>query len=275
MGHTPSTAGDEDFLTGYQVEPHKEAMMSPRRYYKGESISAAWQRVQQKNPEKEYEGTCQKLKSKPNSHVCSLLKEDFNHFANEEVLDFSDNFLGEKGFIALLPLINSNTKFSTLNAAANGLRNEAVSHLVDMLLRPKHADRQISLNLSRNPISATGFQALAVLAARHPTVMEIDVSRTQIPRRKIIQLREFMQAKRLDADKERAAAEEVEEALAPVASVAEGSAAAEESLEELGVAESEKLPQDGAAEREEEKPDAAQAVAEEEVGEPLPVRSEG
>lgn len=203
---------DEDvaLLSGYQIDPQKEATMSPKKYYKGEPISAAWQRMQQKNPEKEYEGTCVKLKSKPNSRVCQLLKDDFNYFGVQDVLNFRDNYLGEKGFLAILPLINSNTCFTHLDAANNGLKHESVTHLVDMLLRPRHADRQITLDLSRNPISVTGYQALAVLAARHPTVMDIDLRRTQVPRRKIIQLREFMATKRLNAaiaERERVVAE--------------------------------------------------------------------
>merc|ERR1711959_567670 len=64
--------------------------------------------------------------------------------------------------------------------------------MVDMLLRPKHSDRSLTLDLSRNPISLTGFHALAVLAARHPTVREINISRTQIPRKKILQLKDLI-----------------------------------------------------------------------------------
>lgn len=193
---------DLDLLNGYHLEPNKEAMASPRKYYKGESISAAWQRAQTKNPEKEYEGTCQKLKSKPNSQVSVCLKENINYFATQERLDFRDNFLGEKGFITILPLINSNDCFTHLNVSGNGLRNEAVCHMVDMLLRPKHSDRPLTLDLSRNPISVTGFHALAVLAARHPTVREINISRTQIPRKKILQLKDFMASKDQRAEKE-------------------------------------------------------------------------
>merc|ERR1719188_1569692 len=81
-----------------------------------------------------------------------------------------DTYIGERGFIAMLPLLDRNTHWTSLDVANNGLRNEAVLHLVDMLLRPQHRDRDISLDLSRNPISEGGGKALLELVTQHPHI---------------------------------------------------------------------------------------------------------
>jgi len=76
-----------------------------------------------------------------------------------------------------------------LDASNNGLRNEAILHLVDLLLRPKHASRLLRLTLSRNPISDSAGKALLELATAHPNIESIDVSYTKIPRRTMAKLR--------------------------------------------------------------------------------------
>merc|ERR1719321_2148830 len=168
----------------------------PRKYWREGLLKVAWQRTTIRTSEKEYKATCHKINAKPNSMVSSMLHEEPRCFENMTEIDLSGNYLGERGFLAILPVINSNTMFTSLNVSQNGLRNEAVAHLVDMLLREQHSGRQLRINLSRNPISDNAVTALTELANRHPGVIEINLWRTNANRRKVAMLNEILEAKR-------------------------------------------------------------------------------
>merc|ERR1719160_775589 len=168
----------------------------PRKYWREGDLKVAWHRTMLRTSEKEYKATCHKINAKPNSQISTMLHEEPRCFENMVDIDLSGNFLGERGFLAILPVINANTIFTSLNFSQNGLRNEAVAHLVDMLLRDQHSNRQLKLNLSRNPISEAGIAALTELANKHPGVTEINLWRTGANRRKVALLNEILEAKR-------------------------------------------------------------------------------
>lgn len=159
----------------------------PRKYVKGH-LKDAYVRQNYKPPVQEYDSTCKGLGAQPNSHVKELLtcKQGLALTSAEvlggESVSLRQTYLGEKGFIALLPLLNSNTRWRYLDASNNGLRNEAVLHLVDMLLRPAHTGRRLHIDLSRNPISEGAGKALMELVKLHPGIESLNLSMTKIPR---------------------------------------------------------------------------------------------
>jgi len=158
----------------------------PRKYVKGQ-LKDAYLRQNYKPPVQEYDSTCKDLGAQPNSHVKELLTSQGVALKSSEVLggesvSLRQTYVGEKGFIALLPLLNANTRWRYLDASNNGLRNEAVLHLVDMLLRPAHTGRRLYIDLSRNPISEGAGKALMELVKLHPGIESLNLSMTKIPR---------------------------------------------------------------------------------------------
>jgi hypothetical protein len=158
----------------------------PRKYVRG-PLQDAYQRQDYKPPGQEYSSSCQTLGAHPNSHVKELLTcSDGTVSAQEllggETVSLRQTYLGERGFIALLPLLDRNTRWKHLDASNNGLRNEAVLHLVDMLLRPSHAGRRLCIDLSRNPISEGAGKALMELVKLHPGIESVNLAMTKVPR---------------------------------------------------------------------------------------------
>lgn len=169
----------------------------PRKYING-PLRDAYMRTSLRPLDQEYMMSCRTIGATPNSHVVSNLTYNGVAVTHEEVLggsviSFRDTYLGERGFIALLPLLDRNNRWVDLDVSNNGLRNEAVLHLVDLLLRPQHAGREIRIDLSRNPISEAAGKALLELVDVHPRIEYIDVSHTKIPRRTIAKLKEKLE----------------------------------------------------------------------------------
>eukprot|EP00929_Paragymnodinium_shiwhaense_P040097 TRINITY_DN20960_c0_g1_i1.p1 TRINITY_DN20960_c0_g1~~TRINITY_DN20960_c0_g1_i1.p1 ORF type:complete len:379 (-),score=61.51 TRINITY_DN20960_c0_g1_i1:180-1316(-) len=180
----------------------------PRKYIKGPLRQAYVRRVY-KTPEVEYRSTCESLGAKPNSVIrkrlhrpdiliptskllCVIQDNNVESSASGEAISLRDTYVGERGFLALMPLLNQNNMWTFLDASNNGLRNECVLHLVDMLLQVQHQNRPISLNLSRNPLSDVSVKALMELVQKHPCIEMIDLSRTQVQKRHIIKLHEMI-----------------------------------------------------------------------------------
>lgn len=170
----------------------------PRKYVKG-PLSKAYVRSVARNPETEYQSTCELLGASQNSNILARLSSReapiprskllCGTAPNQQKISLHDTYLGERGFIALLPFLDMNTKWTELDASNNGLRNEAVLHLVDLLMQPQHANRCIRLDLSRNPISDTAALALMELVNKRMGIQEINLAMTKVQRRTIARLR--------------------------------------------------------------------------------------
>jgi len=168
----------------------------PRKYIKGDLKNGHYHPHRVMTPDAEYKKTCQALGAEPNSHIQYMVTEGFDGdpalVLGETWISLHKTYLGEKGFLALLPLLDRNCNWTSLDASNNGLRNEAVLHLVDLLLRPPHRDRDIFLDLSGNPISETGGRALLELAEKHPHIGQLSLRRTKVPRRISIMIRRIL-----------------------------------------------------------------------------------
>jgi len=189
---SPSVQSTTYVLEGY----HGIGSDYPRKYVKG-PLEAAYARSSLRLAEHEYRVTCADLDIRPNSGITPRLTDNGAPLPPAEVLggeliSLQQTYVGERGFIALLPLLDRNMRWTCLDASNNGLRNEAVLHLVDMLLRPQHWSREISLDLSKNPISEVAGRALLELVRTHPRVAWINVRMTKIPRRTSSKLQELI-----------------------------------------------------------------------------------
>lgn len=180
-----AAVGEQVQLTGY----NGPLLDYPRKYVRGH-LKDAYERKHYKPPVQEYDHTCRDLGARPNSHVKELLTSQgaalkCSEVLGGEVVSLRGTYIGERGFIAILPVLNSNTRWRFLDASNNGLRNEAVLHLVDMLLRPAHSGRRLYIDLSRNPISEGAGKALMDLVKLHPGIESLNLSMTKIPRHHI------------------------------------------------------------------------------------------
>mmetsp|Transcript_153338 Transcript_153338/g.491673 ORF Transcript_153338/g.491673 Transcript_153338/m.491673 type:complete len:453 (+) Transcript_153338:66-1424(+) len=202
-GSRPSTSRidtgasfEGDFTARPRYGYHGYGAEKPRKYVKGELKDGHKHISRVITPDLEYKKTCKALNAEPNSHIYHLVTDGFDGdpatVLGATWISLNKTYLGEKGFIALLPLLDRNTNWTSLDASRNGLRNEAVLHLVDLLLRPPHRDRDIYLDLSGNPISETGGRALLTLAQEHPSIGELNLRRTKVPQRIAIMIRQVL-----------------------------------------------------------------------------------
>eukprot|EP00928_Gymnodinium_smaydae_P100099 TRINITY_DN973_c2_g1_i1.p1 TRINITY_DN973_c2_g1~~TRINITY_DN973_c2_g1_i1.p1 ORF type:complete len:268 (+),score=52.91 TRINITY_DN973_c2_g1_i1:204-1007(+) len=195
---SPSGSG-RNRLAGYQGRFAKE----PRKYTQGPlNLATQWD-TNQRSALAEYKERCQQLGAEPNSLVLARLTPTSSVpiprsrlLAEDGVISLRDTYLGERGFLAVLPMIAKNTRWTELDVSNNGLRNEAVLHLVDLLMHPQQQGRDFSLNLSRNPISQTGVYALLELVEENCRVQYIDLRRTRVPRRLTVLLEERLELRR-------------------------------------------------------------------------------
>lgn len=208
----------------------------PRKYIKGALSDAYIRNVEAKSYLEEYREACKRVGATPNSGVEEYLSgaripRSPKDLLGGDRISLRDTYLGERGFLALMPLIDRNTCWTCLDASNNGLRNEAVLHLVDMLLQPQHMGRSINLNLSRNPISQGAAVALLELVRRHPHVEDVNFRMTKVPWRIGMQLHEALTSQsqaRDDAEKEAVDRAERAEKVIGAAAIEEGEARAAE-----------------------------------------------
>jgi hypothetical protein len=124
-----------------------------------------------------YMRTCLLLNCRPNSKLMTHL-----HLQNcfeVTVLDFSQNFLGDRGILCCLSVIRQSFKMRTLKLASNGIRNQGAIALA-MALR-KHPN-VTDVDLSKNAISDTGGRALLVLLKQNRRVRRLELDGKLEPR---------------------------------------------------------------------------------------------
>lgn len=181
---------------------HGPAASTPRKYVKGPLANGYAHGLVATSGHQEYLARCKTIGAQPNSKVRSMLLDPFglprgpHECLGGMWISLRDTYVGERGFIALLPVLDSNTSWTSLDASNNGLRNEAVLHLVDLLMQPQHRDRSIELDLSCNPISDGGGRALLDLINAHPHVAHVDIRRTKVPRTTALTIRKVLQVRR-------------------------------------------------------------------------------
>nr|CCM17586.1 calpain-like cysteine peptidase,putative,cysteine peptidase, Clan CA, family C2, putative [Leishmania guyanensis] len=122
-----------------------------------------------------YKKRCNELNCACNSAVVQLLSDVPNEVASLIALDLSRNFLGRKGVIPLLDVIEGATQLRSLDLRDQQLGNEAVE-LICVRLR-RHPSL-VKLNLSNNPITLAVSRALLELAKQNSVLQYILLEHT-------------------------------------------------------------------------------------------------
>eukprot|EP00755_Sulcionema_specki_P020411 Sspe_Gene.71878::Locus_42706_Transcript_1_1_Confidence_1.000_Length_1967::g.71878::m.71878 len=122
-----------------------------------------------------YLRSCWEWKTKPNSMVMDLLPA--HSITAISVLDFTDNYIGHKGVMALCPVIARLACLSILRLRGNGLRNECLP----LLFRSaKHVNY---IDLSSNDYITDYRQVLKFVKDDRTRTRQIDLRGTSIPER--------------------------------------------------------------------------------------------
>eukprot|EP01065_Artemidia_motanka_P022505 TRINITY_DN2670_c6_g1_i1.p1 TRINITY_DN2670_c6_g1~~TRINITY_DN2670_c6_g1_i1.p1 ORF type:complete len:557 (+),score=183.77 TRINITY_DN2670_c6_g1_i1:59-1672(+) len=131
-----------------------------------------------------YHLECAKLQCKPNSGVLRLLPALPALAPSVGIpdqplrsLDLTDNFLGDKGLQALLPLLQKMLQLEVLGLAHNGLQNKGVHALVEEV---RSHPSLTEIDLSRNRISRSAGKELVSLVTANPRIRHICVDGTRI-----------------------------------------------------------------------------------------------
>jgi hypothetical protein len=116
---------------------------------------------------------CAALRVPVNTGVAAAL-QDLDYHSTTRI-DFSKNYLGQRGLLPLLPVFERCQGLRELVLADNYLSNESVVSLCDSL---EKTTRLESLRLSRNPISYPSGKRLQSLVASSPVLANVDLTST-------------------------------------------------------------------------------------------------
>jgi hypothetical protein len=124
-----------------------------------------------------YEETCANLKVRPNSTFEEMLPDKPGQVLNTDTLDFSRNYVGDRGMLAVLEIVQRSPQLKRLVVTENGLRNAAIKAIVTVVV--KHPGIS-SLDVSDNYISEGAGKVLEVLLKENPRITELGFSNTKI-----------------------------------------------------------------------------------------------
>lgn len=128
-----------------------------------------------------YQHACKVLGLRPNSVLLRTFPS--SNGARLERIDMSSNYVGAKGLLPLFYVIEANgNELVHLNLSSNNLENAEVLELLEVLCGD--AGENLScLDLSYNPISQSGGQAILRLTKARPQLVSIQLKGTLIPPR--------------------------------------------------------------------------------------------
>jgi hypothetical protein len=124
-----------------------------------------------------YEESCKTADVHINSALAKALPERHGAPLQGDVLDLSRNYVGDRGIVPVLSIIQRSPHLRRLVLCENGLRNNAVKLLCNVVA--KHPSIS-SLDLSDNYISEGAGTAIEALLAENPRVVEIGFRNTKI-----------------------------------------------------------------------------------------------
>mmetsp|Transcript_18731 Transcript_18731/g.36765 ORF Transcript_18731/g.36765 Transcript_18731/m.36765 type:complete len:426 (-) Transcript_18731:371-1648(-) len=109
-----------------------------------------------------YIQACSELHVHPNSRVRELLTRcsDSMCFCDLEVVSFRNCLLGDRGILAMLPLLTFARSLRCLSLVGNGMREGSLRQLVAALLEPTTCSNLLVLDLSQNDIPQKGVEWL-------------------------------------------------------------------------------------------------------------------
>lgn len=126
-----------------------------------------------------YRVACGACSIRPNSQLLSVFPSSKGAWLPQ--LDLSINYVGSKGLRPVLSVLERNgSHLEMLNLSNNNLENEEVLELVSLLEKSEAGARLTVLDMSYNPISQTGGQALLRLRTSRKNITCIRVKGTLI-----------------------------------------------------------------------------------------------
>jgi Ran GTPase-activating protein (RanGAP) involved in mRNA processing and transport len=142
----------------------------------GASKAAKGPKTSKKSLREVYEESCAAWRVRPNSVLSKTLPEKPG-IALAEVLDLSRNYVGDRGLLPVLDIVQKSPQLRRLVFAENGLRNNAIKAMVQAVL--KHPSIT-SIDVSENYISEGAGKALETLLRENPRIVELGFSNTKI-----------------------------------------------------------------------------------------------
>lgn len=124
-----------------------------------------------------YERRCKDYGIKCNSALMKQLPGFPDDFGSLKLLDLSSNFVGPKGILPLLHVIECCTHLVALDLRSQSLNKESVDHLCSTLR--SHRSVQC-INLSENPVNIASGVLLLELCKENPAIEEVILFNTQI-----------------------------------------------------------------------------------------------
>lgn len=143
-----------------------------------------------------YTKRCEELQCKPNSSICALLSDVPDEFHSLTFLDLSKNFVGPRGILPVLDIVECCQRLRTLDFRDQQLSREAVEVICARL---RCHPSVLRLNLSCNPVTLSGGAALLDLAKVNHIIQYITLEHTMVRPSMVIKIE-------LQLEKNRAAA---------------------------------------------------------------------
>lgn len=124
-----------------------------------------------------YEESCRASDVHVNSALVRFFPERHGAPISVDTLDLSRNYVGDRGLIPVLSVIQRSPHLRKLSLCENGLRNNAVKLLCNVAA--KHPSL-VSIDLSDNYISEGAGTAIEGLLSENPRITEIGFRNTKI-----------------------------------------------------------------------------------------------
>jgi Ran GTPase-activating protein (RanGAP) involved in mRNA processing and transport len=144
----------------------------------GKSTGHTRGRLATKSLKELYDETCRESHVHSNSLLLASLPDRQGAGLAQDVLDISRNYLGDKGLLPLLQVVQRSTTLKRLILSENGLRNNAVKQVC--AVAAKHPSLT-GIDFSDNYISEGAGQAILDLVEENHRISFIGINNTKIP----------------------------------------------------------------------------------------------
>eukprot|EP00760_Papus_ankaliazontas_P034943 PhM_4_TR7558/c0_g1_i2/m.3775 len=106
-----------------------------------------------------------------------MLPEKPGHVLATDSLDLRRNYVGDRGLIPVIAVVQSSPQLRRINFAENGLRNNAVKVMCAAIARHPTIT---SVDVSDNYISEGAGRALECLLKENPRIVELQFANTKL-----------------------------------------------------------------------------------------------
>lgn len=160
------------------LNERKELAMPPRTVRAPVGKNTSHPRAKAVKSLKEvYEEQCRERQVHSNSSLLSALPDRQGATFQGEVLDLSRNFLGDKGLVPLISVIERSPAIKSVILSENGLRNNAIKALCHALVNHTGVT---SVDVSHNYISEGAGNAILALLKENRKISHFDIQNTKI-----------------------------------------------------------------------------------------------